>query len=350
MNELVSIQAPRTVSSAPHELDRAGGDRRRRRARRAPLPRILRRHDPQPEHAHGLLPGCGRSSPGATCTARRTRRHRAAACRGLYRGAAARIAKPTVKQHLAAVRMLFDWLVVGQVLAVNPAHAVRGPKHVVKRGKTPVLIADEARAPDRKHPGRQEDHPTRWYEREAPWLVGLRDRALIGRDDLLPLPASAPSSPCGSRTITRRASAGGCASTRKAASATKCRRTTSSKSSSTNISGRPDIRDDGKGPLFRSAVGRTGVLTATPMNRVDAYRMVRRRTAEAGFKSRLGCHASARPASQPTLSAAARSKTRRPWPRTKARARPSSTTAPAMRSRSMRLRRYRFETRIPPAG
>ncbi len=35
-------------------------------------------------------------------------------------------AKPTVKLHLAAIRMLFDWLVVGQVLAVNPAHA-RGP-------------------------------------------------------------------------------------------------------------------------------------------------------------------------------------------------------------------------------
>jgi site-specific recombinase XerD len=38
--------------------------------------------------------------------------------------------KPTVKQHLAAIRMLFDWLIIGQVLAVNPAHAVRGPKHV----------------------------------------------------------------------------------------------------------------------------------------------------------------------------------------------------------------------------
>ena len=37
-------------------------------------------------------------------------------------------AKPTVKLHLAAVRMLFDSLVVGQVLAINPAHAVRGPK------------------------------------------------------------------------------------------------------------------------------------------------------------------------------------------------------------------------------
>jgi integrase/recombinase XerD len=52
---------------------------------------------------------------------------------------------PTVKQHLAAIRMLFDWLVVGHVLAINPAHAVRGPKHVVKRGKTPVLTQDEAR-------------------------------------------------------------------------------------------------------------------------------------------------------------------------------------------------------------
>src|SRR5919202_1568162 len=52
---------------------------------------------------------------------------------------------PTVKQHLAAVRMLFDWMVVRQVIEMNPASAVRGPKHVVKRGKTPVLEADEAR-------------------------------------------------------------------------------------------------------------------------------------------------------------------------------------------------------------
>jgi site-specific recombinase XerD len=51
----------------------------------------------------------------------------------------ARMAKPTVKQHLAAIRMGFDWLLTGGVLTVNPAHAVRGPKHVVKRGKTPVL-------------------------------------------------------------------------------------------------------------------------------------------------------------------------------------------------------------------
>jgi hypothetical protein len=52
--------------------------------------------------------------------------------------------KPTVKQHLATIRMLFDWLVTGQIVAINPAHAVRGSKHITKRGKTPVLTPDEA--------------------------------------------------------------------------------------------------------------------------------------------------------------------------------------------------------------
>ena len=52
---------------------------------------------------------------------------------------------PTVKQHLAAIRMLCDWLVVNQVLLVNPAAAVRGPKHVVTKGSTPVLTPAEAR-------------------------------------------------------------------------------------------------------------------------------------------------------------------------------------------------------------
>jgi site-specific recombinase XerD len=72
---------------------------------------------------------------------------------------------PTVKQWLAAVRMLFDWLVVGQVLAVNPAAPVRGPKHVVKVGKTPVLGAAEARQ--------------LLDSINTKTIVGLRDRALI---------------------------------------------------------------------------------------------------------------------------------------------------------------------------
>ena len=65
---------------------------------------------------------------------------------------------PTAKQRLAAIRRLFDWLVVGQVMPLNPAASVRGPSHSVKRGKTPVLAPEEARqlldSIDRHHAGR----------------------------------------------------------------------------------------------------------------------------------------------------------------------------------------------------
>ena len=72
----------------------------------------------------------------------------------------------TVKQHLAALRMLFDWLVSGQVLRVNPAAAVKGPKHVVRSGKTPVLAPEEAKA--------------LLENINLGTVIGLRDRALIG--------------------------------------------------------------------------------------------------------------------------------------------------------------------------
>src|SRR5690242_4579567 len=52
-----------------------------------------------------------------------------------------RASKPTLKQHLAAIRILFDWLATGEVIPLNPAHAVRGPKHSAKKSKTSVLSA-----------------------------------------------------------------------------------------------------------------------------------------------------------------------------------------------------------------
>ncbi len=54
-------------------------------------------------------------------------------------------AVPSLKQKLAAIRMLFDWLVTGGVLPMNPVVAVHGPRCVVKVGKTSVLTAREAR-------------------------------------------------------------------------------------------------------------------------------------------------------------------------------------------------------------
>ena len=75
------------------------------------------------------------------------------------------LAAPSVKQRLAAIRHLFDWLVVGQVVPVNPAASVRGPQHIVKSGKTPVLDPAEARA--------------LLDSIDATTPIGLRDRALI---------------------------------------------------------------------------------------------------------------------------------------------------------------------------
>ena len=57
-----------------------------------------------------------------------------------------RLSPPTVKQHLAALRMLFDWLVTGHVIETNSARAVRGPKYVVKRGKTERIDVEFERA------------------------------------------------------------------------------------------------------------------------------------------------------------------------------------------------------------
>ena len=72
---------------------------------------------------------------------------------------------PTIKQHLASIRRLFDWLVTGQVVPTNPATSARGPTHVVRTGKTPVLQPAEARQ--------------LLDTIDTATLRGLRDRALL---------------------------------------------------------------------------------------------------------------------------------------------------------------------------
>src|SRR6202047_3802303 len=80
-------------------------------------------------------------------------------------GLGKRMKPPSVKQHLACLRMLFDWLVTGQVVPVNPAHSVRGPRHSVSKGVTPVLSSEEATA--------------LLEGMDTSTVVGLRDRAII---------------------------------------------------------------------------------------------------------------------------------------------------------------------------
>ena len=119
--------------------------------------------------------------------------------------------KPTVKLRLAALRMLFDWMVVGQVIPTNPAHAVRGPKHSQRRGKTPVLQADEAR--------------TLIDAIDVSSLPGLRDRALIG---LMVYTFARVSAATAMKVedFFVQGRRGGCSSMRKAGKNTRCPRTT----------------------------------------------------------------------------------------------------------------------------
>ena len=195
---------------------------------------------------------------------------------------------PTVKQHLAALRMLFDWLVTGHVLDVNPAHAVRGPKYVVRKGKTPVLTAEEARELlDSIRTVRTVQHGD-GTETEEPLLLGLRDRALIGamvytfarvsavlrmrvRDYFVQ----------GRRGWVRLHEKGG------KEHVVPCHHNLELYLNSYLAAG---IAEDLDGPLFRTAAGRTGLLTVKPLWQQDAYRMIQRRAQAAGIQTRIGNH------------------------------------------------------------
>lgn len=185
------------------------------------------------------------------------------------------VAAPTVKQHLAAIRVLFDWLVVGHVLDVNPAHSVRGPKHIVKKGKTPVLTGEEARL--------------LLDSIGTESLVGLRDRALIGlmtysfarvgavlkmqvRDYFVQ----------GRRGHVRLHEKGG-----KEHEVPCHHELEEFLDQYIAIAG---IGEDQSGPLFRTSTGRSGKLNATPMYQQDVFRMIRRRAARVGIETLIGNH------------------------------------------------------------
>src|ERR1700679_3981643 len=55
------------------------------------------------------------------------------------------LSPPSVKQHLAALRGLFNWLVIKQVVPDNPAMFVKGPRFSRQIGVTPILEAEKMR-------------------------------------------------------------------------------------------------------------------------------------------------------------------------------------------------------------
>jgi integrase/recombinase XerD len=209
--------------------------------------------------------------------------------------------------------MLFDWLIVGQIVEQNPAAAVRGPKHVVRKGKTPVLDGDEAKK--------------LIDSIDVSTIVGLRDRALIA---LLIYSFARISAalhmnvedyyPQGKRWWVRLHEKGGKQHDMPAHHLLEAYLDEYVKTAG--------IGAERASPLFRTLGGRgRKQLTLEQMTRQDARRMIVRRALKAGIITRLGATPSVRPGSPSICSTAACSNTPSRWRRTKAPARRSSTTA-----------------------
>jgi hypothetical protein len=88
------------------------------------------------------------------------------------------------------------------------------------------------------------------------------------------------------------------------------------------------LSDDRKGPLFRSAIGKTGHLSGKPLLRGDVWRMVRRRSADAGIETAIGRHTFRATGIADYLTNGGRIESRSAWPGTRTRKpRPSTTGA-----------------------
>jgi site-specific recombinase XerD len=185
------------------------------------------------------------------------------------------LAAPSVKQNLATIRMLFDWLIIGQVCENNPAQAVRGPKHVVKRGKTPVLTEEEARQLLTKI--------------DVSNLIGLRDRALIAlclytfaRIEAALTMKVNDYYPQGKRWWVRLHEKGG-----KLHDMPAHHKLEEYLDAYIEAAG---LKDQKNAPLFRAAIGRTKTLSEKKMTRFAALKMVQRRAKQVGIDTAVCCH------------------------------------------------------------
>jgi integrase/recombinase XerC len=182
---------------------------------------------------------------------------------------------PSVKQQLAAVRHLFDWLVTGQVVPVTPAASVRGPRHVVRSGKTAVLEPAAARA--------------LLDSIEATTPAGLRDRALIS---LMVYSFARVGAALGMKvedvfTQNRRLwvrlhEKGG------KDHAMPCHHNLE-QALSAYLEGN-GIENGPKDPLFRTIGRGTSKLTRTSLPQANAHAMIRRRAAAACIETKIGNH------------------------------------------------------------
>ena len=171
--------------------------------------------------------------------------------------------------------MLFDWRVIGQIVPVNPAQSVRGPRHSVSKGITPVLSSEEATA--------------LLSGMNVSTVVGLRDRAIIAVMTYTFARVSAVVTlnvedyfPLKKRWWLGLREKGG-----------KRHEMPCHHNLETYLTAYIDgtgIADDPKGPLFRTIGRGTHELPRTPLPQANAYMMIKRRAAAAGIETKIGNH------------------------------------------------------------
>lgn len=189
---------------------------------------------------------------------------------------AAELSTPTVKQHLAALRHWLDWLTQRGAISQNPATSVRGPRHIVHEGKTPVLDRDQARALFASLEG-EGLHTRRDRALIATMLFGfvrvgavvkmrVRDFQDEGRDAWLLLQEKGGKRrriPCHHQTAEYLRAY-------------------------LQAAGLHDPRS--KAPLFQSGRGRGEVLSGRAMSRADVLAMIKRRCSDAGLPPTICNH------------------------------------------------------------
>jgi site-specific recombinase XerD len=187
-----------------------------------------------------------------------------------------RMAAPSVKVHLAGLKMLFDWLVIGQVVAINPAAVVRGPKHSVKDGSTPVLSSGDTRA--------------LLDSIDISTPIGLRDRALIALMTYTFARVGAVIKMQVEDVYEKNRRIWVCLHEKGG----KRHDMPAHHSLEEYLHAYLDQTGIQDGFLFRSAIARSGQLTDRPMAQQDVYAMIRRRVAVAGIETqrskKTGCH------------------------------------------------------------
>jgi integrase/recombinase XerD len=183
----------------------------------------------------------------------------------------------TVKQHLAALRMLFDWMVTGQIMPFNPASSVRGPRYSYKKGKTPIL---------------DEDGMHKLLSSiDTSDVIGLRDRALIammyysfGRVSAVVALDVKDYYARGKRHFIGLEEKGG--KHHEVPVHHKAQEYLDAYMEAAGLAGKKDA------PLFCSSKGKAKerVLSENRMSRVDAWKMIKRRALRAGILEDISPH------------------------------------------------------------